>query len=246
MKTIGVIPARWGSSRFPGKSLALISGKPMIQRVIERVENAEKLDTIVLATDDKRIANFASDLNKSNLIIKMTSSKHATGTDRIAEAVADINANIIINIQGDEPLIEPKLIDHLIDVLKDPKWDIVTAATLINKAEDIDNPSIVKVVFNDEGKAMYFSRSRIPYNSNKIRNSDNQLYWRHIGIYGYQKESLLKVVSSPQSRYEIYENLEQLRALSIGCDMYVCETKDYGMGIDNPEDIFKIEKIIKD
>ena len=143
-------------------------------------------------------------------------------------------------------MINPKLIDHLIDVLQDSKWDIVTAATVINKVEDIGNPSIVKVVFNDEGKAMYFSRSPIPYNSNKIKNSDNQVYWRHIGIYGYQKESLLKVVSSPQSRYEIYENLEQLRALNIGCNMYVCETNDYGMGIDNPEDIFKIEKIIKD
>ena len=184
---MGVIPARWGSTRFPGKSLAPLCGKPLIQWVIERARQAKKLEKLIVATDDGRIRNAASELGVD---VVMTRSDHPSGTDRIAEALRDVEADVVVNIQGDEPLIEPTLIDELADFLaRNADWDMATAAAPITDAEDIQKASVVKVVWDHDARALYFSRSMIPH----LREKDSgvaardPLYWRHIGIYAYRR-----------------------------------------------------------
>ena len=159
----GVIPSRWGSTRFPGKSLAMISGKPMIQWVVERVKQAQKLETVIVATDDQRIADCVNSLDLDDVRVAMTRPDHPSGTDRIAEAVQDLKVDAVINVQGDEPLIDPALIDELADVISTGEWDMATAATPIQDETHIHDPSIVKALFNRNGQALYFSRSTIPH-----------------------------------------------------------------------------------
>lgn len=246
MSAVGIIPSRWSATRFPGKPLAVISGKPMIQRVVERVQKAKKIEKIIVATDDNRIFECINSLNKKNVDVVITKQNHKTGTDRISEIAKNISDEIIINIQGDEPLIDPSLIDNLVTKLEDNKWDMVTAATPIINKEDLDNSNIVKVVFDKNNTALYFSRSKIPYFNKGYEKLNNQLAWKHIGIYGYQKDCLFKFVSTPQSDLEKLEKLEQLRALHIGYKINVVETISCCVGVDTPEDILKIEKIIKE
>ncbi|QBG47192.1 3-deoxy-manno-octulosonate cytidylyltransferase [Verrucomicrobia bacterium S94] len=243
-KIVGVIPSRWGSTRFPGKSLALISGKPMIQWVVERVKQAEKLDAIIVATDDQRIADCVRSLHIPEVTVAMTRPDHPSGTDRIAEAVESLEIDAVINVQGDEPLIDPKLIDELAEVIISNQWDMATAATPITDKAQITDPSVVKALFNRHGQALYFSRAVVPHIREPNESPAHGIYWRHIGIYAYRREYLLKLVSEPPCELENLEKLEQLRALDMGCRMKVIKTEDFGIGVDVPEDIPKAEALL--
>lgn len=243
-KAVGVIPARWGSTRFPGKSLALIAGKPMIRRVAERVLQAKRLSQVIVATDDARIADAVDAMGVPGLSVCMTRADHPSGTDRIAEAAAGLDAAVLINIQGDEPLIEPALIDELAEVmLADDSWDMATAATLIRDPAQVNDPSVVKAVFGAQGQALYFSRAPIPF----VREPEEGAgeYWRHIGIYAYRRDYLLRLVQRPPCVLEKTEKLEQLRALDMGCRMRVVKTEDFGIGVDTPEDVPQAEALLR-
>jgi 3-deoxy-manno-octulosonate cytidylyltransferase (CMP-KDO synthetase) len=244
MKIVGVIPSRWGSTRFPGKSLAMISGKPMVQWVVERVLQATKLDAVIVATDDERIADCVNGLGLENAKVAMTRPDHPSGTDRIAEAVQDLEIDAIINVQGDEPLIDPALIDELADVIASGEWDMATAATPITDEDQIADPSVVKAVFNRHGQALYFSRATIPHIREPHGEPEPGIYWRHIGIYAYRRDYLLKMVAEPPCELENLEKLEQLRALDMGCRMKVIQTQDFGIGVDTPEDVVKAEALL--
>jgi len=241
---VGVIPSRWGSTRFPGKSLAMIAGKPMVQWVVERVRQAQKLDAVIVATDDQRIADCVQSLNIPDVQVAMTRPDHPSGTDRIAEAVQTVNADAVINVQGDEPLIDPALIDELADVISSEEWDMATAATPIQDESQINDPSVVKALFNRHGQALYFSRSTIPHIREPEGVSTEGIYWRHIGIYAYRRDYLLKLVAEPPCALENLEKLEQLRALDMGCRMKVIKTQDFGIGVDTPSDIAKAEVLL--
>lgn len=240
-----MIPSRWGSTRFPGKSLAIIAGKPMIQWVVERVRQAATLEAVIVATDDRRIGDCVDALKLPGVQVAMTRSDHPTGTDRIAEAVESMDIDAVINVQGDEPLIDPVLIDKLAGVITSGEWDMATAATPLEDPQWVDNPSVVKALFNRHGQALYFSRAAIPY----IREGGSPpagAYWRHIGIYAYRRECLLKLVAEPPCQIENLEKLEQLRALDMGFRMNVVQTKDFGIGVDVPEDIVRAEQLLRD
>ena len=242
-RVIGVIPARWASTRLPGKPLAMIAGKPMIQRVAEQVVKAKSLDAVLVATDDLRVVEAVASFKIPGVEAMMTRPDHPSGTDRIAEAVAGQDCDVVINIQGDEPLIEPELIDQLAGVMTEGDWDMATAAAPIENDEDLKNPSIVKAVFSDDGQALYFSRAPIPF----VRDTQTDAagaHWRHLGIYAYRRDYLLKLVSEPPCTLENLEKLEQLRALHIGCRMKVLQVADVGIGVDTPEDILKVEAIL--
>ncbi len=243
-RIVGVIPSRWGSTRFPGKSLAMISGKPMIQWVVERVKQAKNLDAVIVATDDQRIAECVQSLGIADVKVAMTRADHPTGTDRIAEAIQTLKADAVINVQGDEPLIDPALIDELAEVISSNDWDMATAATPIKDASEITDPSVVKAVFNRHGQALYFSRATIPHVRDPDEASISGIYWRHIGIYAYRRDFLFKLVAEPPCALENLEKLEQLRALDMGCRMKVIKTEDFGIGVDTPEDIVKAEQLL--
>jgi 3-deoxy-manno-octulosonate cytidylyltransferase (CMP-KDO synthetase) len=241
IKTVGVIPARWGSTRLPGKSLIDICGKPLVQWVVEAVRRAERLDDILVATDDKRILDVVEAMGEKCV---MTREDHPSGTDRIAEAIAGIDADVVINIQGDEPLIEPELIDGLAEMMQvDDRWDMATAAVPIDDEAELNNASVVKVVWGEDHRALYFSRSVIPF----VRDSldIDGLHWRHLGIYAYRRSFLEKLVSSPPCMLEKAEKLEQLRALHLGGRMAVVETQSAGIGVDTPEDVKVVEMILR-
>lgn len=243
-KIVGVIPSRWGSTRFPGKSLAMISGKPMIQWVVERVKQAKRLDAVIVATDDERIADCVRALAIPDVRVAMTRADHPTGTDRIAEAVQGLDADAVINVQGDEPLIDPALIDELAEVIASHEWDMATAATPIIDETQITDPSVVKALFNRHGQALYFSRATIPHIREPEGISTDGVYWRHIGIYAYRRDYLLKLVAEPPCALENLEKLEQLRALDMGCRMKIIKTNDFGIGVDTPEDVAKAEALL--
>jgi 3-deoxy-manno-octulosonate cytidylyltransferase (CMP-KDO synthetase) len=242
-KVIGVIPARWGSTRFPGKSLAPICGKPLICHVIERARRAKCLSELLVATDDLRIAEAVEGTGTRAV---MTRADHPSGTDRIAEAVRGTGSAVVINIQGDEPLIDPSLIDRLgRSMLADRRWDMGTAAAPITSSRDLANPSVVKVVWNVVHQALYFSRSTIPFVRDAGMPRAGILHWRHIGIYAYRTGFLRKLVKTPQCALERAEKLEQLRALHIGARILVLEADSAGIGVDRPEDVKYAEKELR-
>jgi 3-deoxy-manno-octulosonate cytidylyltransferase (CMP-KDO synthetase) len=236
-KAAGIIPARWGSTRFPGKPLYLIAGKPLLRHVWERCRRARKLDSVIIATDDLRIANAAFDWGAE---VALTASRHQSGTDRVAEvAKKGKEFAYIINIQGDEPLVDPRLIDKLIEKLRsDRKIEIVTAAHAFENAAEASSPHQVKVVVDLMGRALYFSRTAIPYphNVSQIK------YLRHQGIYGFRRETLLQFVKWKPTLLERAESLEQLRALENGVSVHVLVTKDGSPGVDTPEDAIALER----
>lgn len=241
-RTIGVIPARWGSTRLPGKSLIKICGKPLIQWVLEAVKRAKNIDGLLVATDDRRIFDVVESLGERAV---MTREDHPSGTDRIAEAIAGTDAGIVVNIQGDEPLIDPLLIDSLADLMKaDDKWDMATAATLIDDEVELATSSVVKVVWGADRQALYFSRSVIPFVRDGLQ-SGEQVHWRHLGIYAYRRSFLEKLVKTPPCLLEKAEKLEQLRALHIGARMVVVETGSAGIGVDTPEDLKVVEMVLR-
>jgi 3-deoxy-manno-octulosonate cytidylyltransferase (CMP-KDO synthetase) len=228
---VGIIPARFGSTRLPGKPLIDIDGKPMIQRVYEQAKKSKLLDKVFVATDDKRIFNCVINFGGEAV---MTSKKHKTGTDRIYEAVNKLKADIIVNIQGDEPFISPSNIDNaIIPLIEDKKLNV---STLAIKTKKFNNPNIVKVVFDKNNFAIYFSRYAVPFNreNRKIR------YYKHIGLYVYRKDFLLKFAKMKQTPLEIAEKLEQLRILENGEKIKVIITNKDSASIDTLEDIKNI------
>jgi len=243
VKVVGIIPARYASTRFPGKPLALIAGKPLIQRVIERCRRATSLHEIIVATDDKRIWELAQNFCDA----EMTRPTHQSGTDRIAEVAARRNCDAVINIQGDEPLIEPVVIDAVASALAD--CEISTAATRIKRSAEVDNPNVVKVVVNAAGQALYFSRRTIPYLREAASGSTSEHlaafpFLKHLGIYGYRRETLLRLVRFPASPLENAEKLEQLRALENGVPIVVVQVDYDSVGVDTPEDAERLDRIL--
>ena len=238
---IGILPARWGSTRFPGKPLHLIAGKPLIQHVWERCQETKNLSEIIVATDDERILRAVEAFGGKAV---MTSPDHPTGTDRLAEAVVEIpNATHILNIQGDEPLIDPCLIDELAQALiDDPALHMVTAANPLDPSDPaVGDPNVVKVVLKKNGHALYFSRSPLPYFRNPVPGLQ---VFRHKGIYGYRRDFLETFVTWPPSPLEQAESLEQLRALENGADIRVLITDDTSPGVDTPEQALDVERIL--
>lgn len=242
MKIIGIIPARYSSTRLPGKPLAIINGKTMIERVVEQCLKCKTLSQVVVATDDERILNF---LQQKNIDVLNTSTSHASGTDRCFEAATKLQANtddVIINIQGDEPFINSNQIDLLINTFKKPNVDIATLVKQIKTTEELINPSIPKVVFDVNNKALLFSRSIIPFSRNVNNQNDwvnNFTYYKHIGIYGYRFSVLQNLVKLPVSDLEKTESLEQLRWLQNGYSIYVAKTEIESLAIDTPDDLEK-------
>jgi len=237
-RTLVAIPARWGSTRFPGKPLHLIAGKPLVQHVWERCQECKQIDDVIIATDDARIAEAAASFGAKTVL---TDPDHPSGTDRIAEAAKSFpDHRVVINVQGDEPLISPALIDELARTLRDdPAVKMITAAAPIQDAAQISDPNIVKVIFDTHGDALYFSRSPLPYQ----RNPDAwPRSYRHLGIYGFQRSFLFQFVSWPPSRLEQTESLEQLRALENGTRIRVVLTDELSPGVDTPEQAAAIEK----
>lgn len=239
MNVTVIIPARYGSTRFPGKPLATILGKPMIQHVYENVSASTLVNEVIVATDDERIKKVVEGFKGKCFL---TTKDHATGTDRIAEVAEGLNTDIVVNVQGDEPLISADLIETLIQpFLSDETLQMATLKTKINQSEDIENPNVVKVITNKDHHAIYFSRSTIPYNREKI----NIDYFKHIGVYAYRRSFLFDYIKLPESLLEKAESLEQLRAIENGHSIYVSEVKSELIGVDVPEDVEKVEAFLK-
>lgn len=233
MSVIAVIPARYASSRFPGKLLAADTGKYLIQHVYERVIQASILDSVIIAADDERIGQTCEEFGAR---WQMTDVGHASGTDRIAEAVGNSDAKIIVNVQGDEPEIQPDHIDQLVACLQnDTTADMATLSSSFLPGEDINNPNVVKVVTDNKDHALYFSRWPIPYHRDEAKAVNNRLYLKHIGIYAYRKDALLKLSGFQPTPLEISEKLEQLRALENQMMIAVTQVAHHAVGIDTPE-----------
>lgn len=251
MKVIGCIPARYASSRFPGKPLALIKGKPMIQWVCEGVSESRRLTSLMVATDDERIAEV---VRKAGFSVQMTDPSCATGTDRIFQAVqrSGIKADVVVNIQGDEPLVNGPLIDSLVEPLLDEEH--LEMSTLAHEMlwQDLDSPNVVKVIVNLAGEAIYFSRFPIPYSGTRdphkdqTRNlSQKPACLRHIGLYAYRMDFLGRYCKQQPLGIETAEALEQLRALGMGARIKVVKVLQQSWGVDTPEDLAKVEALIE-
>ena len=243
MKIFGIIPARYGSRRFPGKPLALIAGKPLIQRVVEQCQKAQTLSEVIIATDDTRIWEVAQNFCR----VEMTSPDHPSGTDRIAEVVQRSPCEAAINIQGDEPLIDPQVIDAVAKALANAP--MATAATPIKDPGEYDNPNVVKIVVNSMDRALYFSRRTIPYlrdaaNGSVVEQLAAFPFLKHVGIYGYRRETLLRFIKSPPTPLEQAEKLEQLRALENGVEIAVVRVNSESVGVDVPEDVERVERLL--
>ena len=244
MNLIGLIPARYASTRFPGKPLYPIAGKALIQHVVERCRLAKSLSEVIVATDDARIREVARKFCR----VEMTSPDHPSGTDRIAEVAARCACDAVVNIQGDEPLIDPSVIDAVAAALA--LNEISTAATPITNPAEYDNANVVKVVVNSAGRALYFSRRTIPYLRDAAgRSPAEQLavfpFLKHLGLYGYRRETLLRLVQFPVSPLEQAEKLEQLRALENGIPIAVVRVKYDSVGVDSREDVERVERLLK-
>jgi 3-deoxy-manno-octulosonate cytidylyltransferase (CMP-KDO synthetase) len=235
---VGIIPARYESSRFPGKPLVDIKGKTMIQRVVERAKQSKYLSDVVVATDDARIYDHVISLGAKAV---MTTSDHPSGTDRCFEALTKLNQTYkyIINIQGDEPMLEPEQIDELAKVLLDGEVELATQIATVEDTETLFNEGEVKVVLNDRGEALYFSRSVIPYIKNMPKEEWHlhHPFWRHVGMYAYRADVLEKLTKLPLASLEKAESLEQLRWLQAGFTIQCVPTKYNSYCVDTPEDL---------
>ncbi|MCK4431776.1 MAG: 3-deoxy-manno-octulosonate cytidylyltransferase [Candidatus Aminicenantes bacterium] len=231
----GIIPARYDSKRFPGKHLAVIQGKSIIQRVYEQAQTANLLQRIIIATDDERIFQASRAFGAEVL---MTSPLHNSGTERAAEIAEKINTPIIINIQGDEPLLRGKMIDDLVIALQDETIPMATLAAKVKDLSLINEKNIVKAVLDKNGFALYFSRSPLPFQA-------SDYFWQHIGIYGYQRDFLLEFSQLSASRLETTEKLEQLRVLENGYKIKIIETSSPTLSVNTPQDIIRIENFLK-
>ena len=237
-KILGVIPARFASTRFPGKVLAHIAGKTMLQHVYERASLSTYLTSTLIATDDDRVYSVARSFGAR---VRMTRSDHLSGTDRAAEVASAENAEIIVNIQGDEPLIDPAAIDAaILPMVHEPELVMGTLKKRIEDPREITDPNVVKVVTNSAGDAIYFSRCPIPFDREK---SGSTPYFKHIGLYVYQREFLLAYSALPVGPLETAERLEQLRALENGHRIRVVETEYESLGVDTPEDLQRVSRL---
>ena len=233
IKVLACIPARLASTRFANKVLAKDTGKFLIQHTYERACMAKSVEKVIIAADDEKVVEAGQSFGAECIL---TSVEHKSGTDRIAEAVANIDVDIVVNLQADEPEIDPENIDYLAQLLIDnPDYPMATLAAEFKNAEQIDDPNIVKVITDCNNKAIYFSRSVIPYDREKAGTGDVKQYLRHIGIYAYRKKFLLKITSLPQTPLEKIEKLEQLRAIENGFAILVGKAKHTCDGIDTPE-----------
>ena len=236
-RILGVIPARFASTRFPAKALARISGKSMLEHVFERASRARYLTSVVIATDDQRIYDEAK---RFGAPVRMTRADHLSGTDRVAEVASADGAQIVVNIQGDEPLIDPAAIDAaVLSILDHPEIPMGTLKKRIEDPAEIDNPNVVKVVTNFAGDAIYFSRATIPY----LRGNESLTRFKHIGLYVYRRDFLLSYPDLPVGPLEKAERLEQLRALENGYSIRVAETEYESIGVDTPEDFERVTKL---
>jgi len=243
MKILGVIPARYASTRFPGKPLHPIAGKPLIQHVVEQCRKAKSLADVIVATDDERIAAVARQFCR----VEMTRADHPSGSDRIAEVAARCECDAVVNVQGDEPLMDPAVINAVAGALA--QHEMSTAATAIRDVAEYDNPNVVKVVTGADGRALYFSRRTIPFlRDAAAKPAAEQMgafpFLKHLGIYGYRRDTLLRLVKFPVSPLENAEKLEQLRALENGIAIGVVKVNYESIGVDMPADVARVEAIL--
>ena len=239
---LAVVPARYGSTRFPGKPLAPIAGRPMIQHVVERVRQAKLVSRTMVATDDARIKSAVEAFGGEAIL---TRADHANGTDRVAEVAAHVTAQIYVNVQGDEPLIDPGTVDAVIAaMLEDESVQIATPCVAIEEPKDIMDPNVVKVVRDFDGNGIYFSRAPIPW----VRDTNASVkaqHWKHLGLYGYRRDALLEYQTLPPGDLERVEQLEQLRWLENGFRIRVAETDYDAVSVDVPSDIERVEKLLR-
>jgi 3-deoxy-manno-octulosonate cytidylyltransferase (CMP-KDO synthetase) len=241
-KVVVVIPARYGSTRLPGKPLVSIAGKPMIQRVFERAKLAQCVNQVIVATDDERIVKAVEAIGGE---ARMTRSDHRTGTERVAEVAAHVEGDVFVNVQGDEPLLDPAAVDAAVtSLLEDPPASIATVATPIKMPADIMDPNVVKTVLDFEGNAIYFSRAPIPW----VRDTGSKVlarHLKHLGLYVFDRESLLEYPTLPPGELERIEQLEQLRWLENGWKIRVAEVEHDAVSVDVPEDVARVEKLLQ-
>ena len=241
-KVVVVIPARYGSTRLPGKPLLLLAGKPMIQRVYERAKLAVRVDRVIVATDDERIVKTVEGFGGE---ARMTRSEHRTGTERIAEVAAREEGDVFVNVQGDEPLLDPNAIDVAVSsLLEEPQASISTVATSIKTPGDIMDPNVVKAVLDFDGNAIYFSRAPIPW----VRDTGSKIqvrHLKHLGLYVFQRDALLEYPTLPQGELERIEQLEQLRWMENGWKIRVAEVEHDAVSVDVPEDVTRVEKLLE-
>lgn len=241
-QVIVVIPSRYGSTRLPGKPLVSLAGKPMVQHVYERAKKAQTVQRVIVATDDQRIVDAVKSFGGE---VRLTRADHRTGTERIAEVAVHEKGDIYVNVQGDEPLIDPVAIDTAVaSLLEEPAAQIATVATPIRHASDIMDPNIVKTVLDFDSNGMYFSRAPIPW----VRDTQQKIhvkYWKHLGLYVFQREALLEYPTLPQGELEKIEQLEQLRWLENGWRIRVAEVEHDAVSVDVPEDVTRVEKLMK-
>jgi 3-deoxy-manno-octulosonate cytidylyltransferase (CMP-KDO synthetase) len=237
-----VLPARYGSTRFPGKPLVEISGKPLVEWVYRRASQIDGVGELVVATDDRRIADAVESFGGN---VVLTSGHHETGTDRVAEIARGSDREIIVNLQGDEPVFDPRMVEDMVDRLAaDPGTDIVTACHPIDSNGDYENPNVVKVVADSHGRALYFSRSPIPHGLYRQHGDATQAY-RHVGVYAFRKKVLLRFTQMDRTPLEQSERLEQLRALENGMRIDLVVTDTRTVGVDVPDDVKKVEKELR-
>jgi 3-deoxy-manno-octulosonate cytidylyltransferase (CMP-KDO synthetase) len=238
-RILGVIPARYASSRFPGKALAEFGDKTIIQHVFERASKTPSLTDLVIATDDERIR---AEAERFGAPVRMTKAYHPSGTDRVAEVASTDQADIIVNIQGDEPLIDPAAINALaLSLVDDSHIPMATLKKRIDDLQEFTNPNVVKVVTGHNGNAIYFSRSPVPYDL-----SGQAVHFKHIGLYVYRRDFLLSYSGLPVGPLEKAERLEQLRALENGHPIRVVETEYESLGVDTPDDLRRVEQIYQE
>ncbi len=243
-EVVAIIPARYQSNRFEGKPLALINGKPMIQHVVERANTVKLISRVVVATDDKRIGNCVESFGGEYVL---TRDDHVSGTDRLAEAAELIGISehdVVVNIQGDQPLFAEEVVEQVaLPLLDDPALPMSTLVYKIVRSEEITDPNHVKTVFDRDNNALYFSRSPIPFQRNP-EDSETPTYYKHLGFYAYRKGFLLSFVALPEGEWERFEKLEQLRALEYGYRIKVTLTEHDSIEVDTPEDLERVERYI--
>jgi 3-deoxy-manno-octulosonate cytidylyltransferase (CMP-KDO synthetase) len=241
-RVVVVIPARYGSTRLPGKPLMALAGKPMIQRVYERAKLARRADRIIIATDDERIVQAVEAFGGE---ARMTRADHRTGTERVAEVAAHEAGEVFVNVQGDEPLLDPGAVDAAVNsLLEEPAASISTVATPIKTPADIMDPNVVKTVLDFDGNALYFSRAPIPW----VRSTANKIqvrHLKHLGLYVFQRDALLEYPTLPQGELERIEQLEQLRWMENGWKIRVAEVEHDAISVDVPEDVARVEKLLQ-
>jgi len=241
-RVVVVIPARYGSTRLPGKPLVSLAGKSMIQRVYERARMAHRVDRVIVATDDERIVKA---VEKFGGEARMTRPDHRTGTERVAEVAAHVEGGVFVNVQGDEPLLDPVAVDTAVAaLLEEPVASIATVATPIKTPADIMDPNVVKTVLDFDGNALYFSRAPIPW----VRDTASKVqvrHLKHLGLYVFQRDALLEFPTLPQGDLERVEQLEQLRWMENGWKIRVAEVEHDAVSVDVPEDVARVEKLLQ-